>query len=247
MRIRFMSFIVALICLLSACTEGVVSTEQTTTVPKRDVVIAAVGDSLTVGVGDERRKGYVGLIADQLERQSDIRSVTIKNYAVEGYRTEHLLNKLQDQETQEGLKKADYILFTIGGNDLMKVVRENIADLTIKPFRHEQKLFAERFANILFEIRKQNSDAEVIYISLYNPFKFTLSELKEVDQVVEEWNQAAEIKLNKVVNMRMVDIADIFEERTNEKRISKDEFHPNQIGYKLIAERVFAQMINPAE
>ncbi|MFN2745688.1 MULTISPECIES: SGNH/GDSL hydrolase family protein [Bacillus] len=242
MKIRFLSVMMALVCLLSACAEGHAGAEKTVAAPKRDIVIAAVGDSLTEGVGDREEKGYVGEVADKLEKRSDVKSVTVKNYAVKGSRTDQLLKKLQDKEVQEGLKDADYILFTIGGNDLMKVVRQNFAHLTLKPFRTEQKAFEKRFVSILKEIRKQNKSAELIYVSMYNPFKFTLSELKEVDQVVGEWNLGAEKKLKKVENAKMADIADIFEEYSDKKKISEDEFHPNQYGYSLIAKRVYEQI-----
>ena len=53
--------------------------------------------------------------------------------AVKGSRTDQLLERLKEKEVQEGLKDADYILFTIGGNDLMKVVRQNFAHLTLTP------------------------------------------------------------------------------------------------------------------
>ncbi|PAV33838.1 hypothetical protein CJD29_20640, partial [Bacillus licheniformis] len=154
MNIRFITVMMALVCLLSACTEWNAGVEKTSVSPKRDIVIAAVGDSLTEGVGDQEKKGYVGMVADELESRSDVKSVTVKNYAVKGSRTDQLLERLKDKEVQEGLKDADYILFTIGGNDLMKVVRQNFAHLTLTPFRAEQKLFEKRFSNILAEIRE---------------------------------------------------------------------------------------------
>lgn len=79
-------------------------------------------------------------------------------------------------------------------------------------------------------------------MSACNPFTFTLSELREVDQVVGEWNEGAKGKLKNIPNAKMADIADIFEEYSDEKRIADDEFHPNQYGYSLIAERVYDQM-----
>lgn len=42
----------------------------------------------------------------------------------------------------------------------------------------------------------------------------------------------------------MANIADIFEEYSDEKKIAKDEFHPNQYGYSLIAKRVYEQIKN---
>ncbi|MCY8403777.1 SGNH/GDSL hydrolase family protein [Bacillus sonorensis] len=242
MSIRFISVVAALVCLLSACTGGNAGAGKTAAAPKRSIVIAAVGDSLTEGVGDQGGKGYVGMIAEKLKNSSDVTSVKVKNYAVKGYRTDDLLKKLEEKKVQDGLKDADYIFLTIGGNDLMKVVRQHFSHLTLQPFRSEQKAFEQRFAKILTEIRKQNGRADMIYVGMYNPFTFTLSELREVDQVVGEWNQGAERQLKKIPNAKMADIADIFEEYSDEKKMADDDFHPNQFGYALIAKRVYDQM-----
>ncbi|WP_046129601.1 SGNH/GDSL hydrolase family protein [Bacillus sp. TH008] len=239
---RFFSVMIVLVCLLSACTIGNAGAEKTAVTPKRNIVIAAVGDSLTKGVGDQEGKGYVGMVAEKLKSRSDVKSVTVKNYAVKGYRTDQLKKKLEERQVQEGLRDADYILLTIGGNDLMKVVRQNFAHLTLQPFRVGQKAFEERLGDILTDIREQNGSAEIVYVGMYNPFTFTLSELREVGQVVGEWNEGAKGELKNIPNAKMADIADIFEEYSDEKKIADDEFHPNHYGYSLIAERVYDQM-----
>ncbi|BBP90158.1 hypothetical protein BsIDN1_37760 [Bacillus safensis] len=65
-----------------------------------------------------------------------VQSVTLKNYAIKGSRTVDLLKRLKKKKkVQDGLKDADYIFFTIGGNDLMHVVRQNVLNLTFAPFQ----------------------------------------------------------------------------------------------------------------
>ncbi len=54
----------------------------------------------------------------------------------------------------------------------------------------------------------------------------------------------AQKKAEKGLQYENANIADIFEEYSDEKKIAKDEFHPNQYGYSLIAKRVYEQIKN---
>lgn len=73
----------------------------------------------------------------------------------------------------------------------MKILRQNFLQLTLEPFQNEEKPFEKRFKQIISKIREQNDEAEIIYVGMYNPFAFTLSELNEIDGVVTDWNKIA--------------------------------------------------------
>ncbi|MCY8598719.1 SGNH/GDSL hydrolase family protein, partial [Bacillus vallismortis] len=82
--------------------------------------------------------------------------------------------------------------------------------------------------------------AELIYVSMYNPFTFTLSELNEINGVVTDWNQIAEKELKKDKFAKIIYIEDLFNQKSESSRISEDDdFHPNGTGYSLIAKRVY--------
>ena len=55
----------------------------------------------------------------------------------EGVRSDQLIQQLEDADIQAIVKEADVILMTIGGNDIMKVVKKNLFNLTEEPFYDE--------------------------------------------------------------------------------------------------------------
>ncbi|MGP8316742.1 SGNH/GDSL hydrolase family protein, partial [Bacillus subtilis] len=101
MKLRIFSIMASLILLLTACTsirtssEGKQKAHETKT--KEHIVIAAVGDSLTEGVGDPDGKG-VGKVADSIRSDKQVKTVDVKNYAVKGNRSDDLLEKLKDKK-----------------------------------------------------------------------------------------------------------------------------------------------------
>ncbi|MFP3325250.1 hypothetical protein R0K05_19515, partial [Planococcus sp. SIMBA_160] len=83
---------------------------------------------------------------------------------------------------------------------------------------------------------------KIMYVSMYNPFKFSLTELRDIDEVVKDWNAVAKKELKKDGNADMINVADLFEEDSDEKLLADDDFHPNQKGYSLMANRLFSEV-----
>ncbi|MEM5014774.1 SGNH/GDSL hydrolase family protein [Metabacillus indicus] len=205
--------------------------------------VVAVGDSLTAGVGDaDNNGGYVGDVSDLLQLEEEVSSVDVSNFGVRGHKTNDLLKVLGKRDVIEKLREADIILMTIGGNDIMKVTRNHIMDLQLEPYREEQPRFEKRFKKILNSIRSANPDAVIVYTGLYNPFKFMLPELSEIDTIVEEWNQASNRMIMADGNAIFVPTEDLFATRSYGKLLYVDEFHPSETGYSLIADRVYTSL-----
>ncbi|MFD2214357.1 SGNH/GDSL hydrolase family protein [Metabacillus endolithicus] len=203
--------------------------------------VVGIGDSLTKGVGDGAELGgYVGRVTEMLEEQDHIKDVLVENYGVKGHKTSNLQKKLTNDKVIESIKEADMVVMTIGGNDIMNVVRQNIFSLDFEPFRAEQKLYEERLRNIIITIRSYNSDAQIVFVGLYNPFKYMLPNITEIDQIIDEWNSVSKQMITEDENGIFVSVADIFStSEVDNKLLYKDEFHPNESGYTLIAERVY--------
>ncbi|MTH52065.1 hypothetical protein GKZ89_01510 [Bacillus mangrovi] len=209
-----------------------------------EVTITGIGDSLTAGIGDDSKNGgYVGVVKSKISNLRTAESVAVNNYAVHGNVTDDLLHKLGRKEVQNSISQSDYILLTIGGNDIMKVVKDNIFDLTLQPFEKEQKQYEKKMEKILKKIREYNPDAKIIYSGLYNPFKYVLPELSEIDLVVAQWNGSAKKLLQEDPNAEFVPVADLYSGK-NEGLLYKDAFHPNTQGYSLIGERVYEAILN---
>jgi lysophospholipase L1-like esterase len=205
----------------------------------KDLHIVAAGDSLTQGVGDSTNSGgYIPYLADQLEKEKTIKNANFENFGVRGNRTDQLLSRLENKNMQSSIQDADLIILTIGGNDLMKVVKENFSSLKLNYFTAEQKVFEELLQIIFSKIRNQNPEAPIILIGLYNPFYNWFADVKEMNQIVDEWNGKSQIIVDNDGNAYFVDIHDIFL-NNEENLLYTDYFHPNDRGYQLIADRVY--------
>ncbi|WP_079509456.1 SGNH/GDSL hydrolase family protein [Mesobacillus jeotgali] len=205
----------------------------------KELHIVAAGDSLTQGVGDSTNSGgYIPYLAEHLESEKTIRNANFDNFGVRGNRTDQLLKRLGDKNVQSSVEEADLIILTIGGNDLMKVVKENFSNLRINQFHKEKKVFADQLQEIFTAIRNQNQEATVVLVGLYNPFFNWFADVEEMNQIVEEWNRESSSVVERDGNAFLVDIHDIFL-NSEENLLYTDYFHPNDRGYQLIADRIY--------
>lgn len=210
-----------------------------------DVSIVGVGDSLTAGVGDDQKKGYVGYVQQKLMTDEKLKNVTVSNYAVLGYQTDDLIKRLNRPEVETAVKGADIIMLTIGGNDVMKVVKNNFLNLTFEPFRKEQVQYEKKLKGILQTIRERNPHARIVFVGLYNPFKYAFPQLSEIDVIINEWNKGAMNLIDSDSNADFVPIADLYSSGNDKEILYKDAFHPNEKGYSLIGQRVFDKLTKP--
>ncbi len=201
---------------------------------KKGLTIVALGDSLTRGTGDETGKGYVGDLIDEIKDKTK-RPVQLTNLGIIGQRSDQLRSQVQETEVGRQIQKADIVLVTIGGNDLFRG-GQGLSDFKTDEIATIEKKYLDNLKYIFDQIRKYNSNANVFFIGLYNPF-IELDQGKEMSKVVRQWNyDSAEVSAiyPKIV---FVPTFDLFELRVNDY-LYTDKFHPNSKGYRLIAERV---------
>lgn len=203
--------------------------------------IVALGDSLTTGMGDHAGLGYVGRVREKLAETSDVPVRLLNNLAVNGYRTDQLLADLDKPSVADAVANADFILFTIGGNDLFRFIREEIdvlsEALTGETLRAAIPEPAERLEQIMARLSVLAPEALIVYVGLYNPF-LDLDDTRESSAAIAEWNARANQAAYRLPNVLVVPVADLFE-RDPASYLYSDHFHPNADGYARIAERVF--------
>jgi len=205
---------------------------------KENLNIVAIGDSLTQGVGDDSDNGgYVGILERSLNKNKSEQNIEIKNYGKRGNRTDQLLKRLNKEEVSASIEEADLILVTIGANDIMKIVKENFSDLNYEDFVKEQTRYETRLQSIFDTIQVKNPDAQIYLVGLYNPFNQYFNEVPELGQIMQDWNHISRQVTSQYGNVSFIPVADLFE--GSKDLYSEDNFHPNQEGYQLIAERVF--------
>lgn len=204
----------------------------------RNLLVLSAGDSLTQGVGDSTGKGgYLPYLETMLENDKGIKEVDFYNYGVKGNRTTQLLKRLKSPEIKPVLQKANVIILTIGGNDIMKVVKEHFSDLQVSDFIAEKESYRNHLTQIIQTIVQENPDASIVLVGMYNPFSKWFSDIKEMDDIVSEWNHTGQTVVANYPKAYFVEIGDLFL-NTNENLLYKDHFHPNDKGYELIAQRL---------
>lgn len=212
--------------------------------PEEKVVLAkplkllSLGDSLTDGVGDEYKKdGYVGRLAQSLETWPSISVVEVDNRGKRGRRSTTLLELLKEGHYDKELQEVQLITMTMGGNDVMKVVKEDLLSLKRERFDKERVKYAKRYTEILANIRERNKTVPIILIGFYNPFSIVTEENNEFDTIIDEWNNVMEELASEDPRACYVEVSDLFD--SNDDMVyHSDFFHPNASGYEKMTERI---------
>lgn len=205
-------------------------------------ILVGLGDSLTQGVGDERKMGgYLGRLATEMETFKGVSQIDLWNEAKRGRRSDQLLKQIQSGEINESLRKADVIVMTIGGNDIMRIVKQDLFKLRVDAFQNELLVFAKRYGEILIEIREINPDAPLILLGLYNPFSLVTDQANEFDQILTNWNNTINNIAYSDMNACFVPVNGLF--NSNSKMVyHTDFFHPNSKGYEQMTNRVLESL-----
>lgn len=202
--------------------------------------ITSLGDSLTKGVGDStNRGGYLPYLEERLEKEKGIKDVVFHNFGVSGNRTSQILERLRLKEINDSIGSSDIVILTAGGNDVMKVVKENFFSLEIQDFEKEKKQYEKNLTSIIDGVKNINPEAMIILIGLYNPFFDYFSDIREMDMIMESWNEVSQTVLSKYENAYFSSVSQPFKE-AEENLFYKDYFHPNDKGYELMAKEVFS-------
>ncbi len=228
---------IILTVLLAGCGNNAQETVETR-VPQ-DIKIVSIGDSLTEGVGDSTNSGgYVPYLEDQLESLDEIKDASFVNYGKRGNRTEQLIKRLKEEEIEADIQQADIVMVTIGGNDVVKVVKENWSDLTVDTFEKEEEGYGERIRTVLQDIRAINEEAGIVLIGIYNPFGRVFVDTDDDEAIVQAWNKRAEEVAASFDRTVFVNVETVFGEGSD-GLFFEDQFHPNDMGYEQMAGRIF--------
>ncbi|KAA8786374.1 lysophospholipase L1-like esterase [Paenibacillus sp. 4624] len=200
--------------------------------------MAVIGDSLARGTGDDEGLGFVRRAANLLKDEGKDVQV-LNNLGVNGLRTDALLKKLDEQGVQYVLQQSNFILLSIGANDLFQggQVLQGEDPPTAEKLAAALPETSKRLQEILKKVKEINPNAQIAYIGLYNPFGNVKELEKPGNAVVAAWNDAAMSILNNEDNMTLVPTFDLFENHLDEY-LSSDHFHPNGQGYQQMAVRI---------
>lgn len=202
------------------------------------VIVTALGDSLSQGVGDtENRGGYAGRLAVSMAGWPGIEGIALENTAKRGRRSDQLLAMFQQGTLTGPLQASDYIVMTIGGNDVMRIVKRDLFSLNVDAFSEELILYQNRFETIYASIRSLNPTAPLVVVGLYNPFSLITDEVEEFDEIIASYNAVMAETVEEDPLACFVPVSDLFVGNQN-LVYHTDFFHPNSKGYDLMSERV---------
>ncbi|MCA0755115.1 GDSL family lipase [Paenibacillus sp. N4] len=256
-KVRWLTLFAAITCLLWIAglgwaakdyllgnASGLVTTVETDEAPPPEpdtFRIVALGDSLTRGMGDNEGKGYVGYAADRLKEEGW--NLSVVNLGIKGLTSAELLKQLEQKEIRRQLGEADAVMMTIGANDLF-MGGETLSRFTEESIGKLEDGFLTRLNGILAAVRELNPEADVYVLGLYDPFA-ELEQGAETSRVVREWNHKTMEAAAGYPGTVFVPVYDLFQRKVGDYLFT-DRFHPNEKGYKLMAERV-AGLIDESE
>lgn len=217
--------------------------EQTINVfTQNDYYVTAIGDSLTQGVGDEtNRDGYLSTVKRRLAAM-DYR-VRIENYGHRGFQTGQVIDRIKEESAvQRSIRRADIVLLTVGANDILQIVRDNILNLDEAAFDAEIDAYETRLKELIDLIRSYNEDVEIFLIGFYNPFEGYFDEIEALEEILVDWNNVGESMFESYQTGHFIPIHDLFQiDQVN--LLANDNFHPNETGYSLIGARVLEAIL----
>lgn len=222
------AFVFLTAVILSAC-----STEEA-----EQKTLVALGDSITYGANLENpeESAYPYLIGEAAELE-------VQNLAVSGWQTGQLIDALRtDPEYQQAVRDADYIAMTIGGNDLLHILRSAEEESGGSPEVMMGIILDELGSNVVFdqvgelieEIRSL-TDARILLFNIYNPLPPSSSLYSIGDSLLPQVNTAIANVAEKYEDVYLADAFTAYQNNQDAYIITGD-IHPTEEGQAVLAE-----------
>ncbi|MCS4488077.1 SGNH/GDSL hydrolase family protein [Streptococcus sciuri] len=227
---------------------------------KKTLTYVAIGDSLTQGVGDTTNQGgFVPILAQALQSKYGY-MVHSENYGISGNTSSQILSRMKKQtKIQRALKQSQMMTLTVGGNDVMAVIRKNLTKLSVDSFKKPAKAYQKRLRAIIELARKDNSNLPIYILGIYNPFYLNFPDMTQMQEVVDNWNTATKEITKAYQNVYFVPINDALYKGIegkegvvqtsgnqtsilNDALFEGDHFHPNNIGYQIMSDQVMEKI-----
>jgi lysophospholipase L1-like esterase len=202
------------------------------------IKIVALGDSLTYGVGDPTRNGYIGVVRHNIQKQTG-RNVIVNNFGISGQRSDQLLAQLNNGVVIKALKQADYVFVFIGTNDFRRAAGWNFRLLPKEPILLGKEKLKKNLSTTLKTVRKNNSFAQIYVLGLYNPY-FGEEYDPDAPNVIRTWNETIFDVSKESTLTKYISTYELYENIEKEMYFS-DSLHPNRRGYLRMGNWVFKQ------
>ncbi|MEX0380770.1 SGNH/GDSL hydrolase family protein [Leuconostoc sp. MS02] len=196
----------------------------------KHINLVALGDSLTEGIGDDKREqGYSGRVAKKIDKAYDV-SVTMSNFGKAGDRSDQIQKRLNEQpKFQRAVKQANVIILTSGGNDLQQALLKNVFAKTPTELTaaivSSQAAYQTKLTRLFRDIRTYNRQAPIFIFGNYNPLFVHFPQREDLNQDVTRFNTINRHVAKQDKNSYYVDAFDLTfgQYRTKKMRQSLDQ------------------------
>ncbi|HLN59387.1 MAG TPA: GDSL-type esterase/lipase family protein [Thermoanaerobaculia bacterium] len=204
-------------------------------------ILLVLGDSLARGTGDETGRGYA---SDVLESVRKGGAADMANLAVDGAESGDVARVLESENVGRLAASADWILLSVGGNDLSHAVSRETgtAASALDAISAARSRYAGNLRRILSRLREVNPLSPIYVLGLYDPFTQEVSLTRVGSSVILGWNNLIEETALSFPQVFVVPTFDLFYGRAD--RLGADHFHPNARGHEAIAQRI-VQLLPP--
>ena len=262
----FLLFVGLFIFIVPSTNQSSKIAEKIKSIKNENVTYVAIGDSLTQGVGDSSNQGgFVPVLSQALESDFDWQ-VTSRNYGIAGNTSNQILKRMQEKkDIQRDLKKAKVMTLTVGGNDVIHVIKDNITNLNVDTFTKPAQAYQKRLRQIIELARKENKTLPIYIVGIYNPFYLNFPEMTEMQIIVDNWNQSTEEVCKEYDNVYFVPVNDLLykgidgkggvtssddtsqsskssQDSLNDALFEDDHFHPNNTGYQIMSDAILKRI-----
>ena len=262
----FLLFVGLFIFIVPSTRQSSKIAEKINSIKNENVTYVAIGDSLTQGVGDSSNQGgFVPVLSQALESDFDWQ-VTSRNYGIAGNTSNQILKRMQEKkDIQRDLKKAKVMTLTVGGNDVIHVIKDNITNLNVDTFTKPAQAYQKRLRQIIELARKENKTLPIYIVGIYNPFYLNFPEMTEMQIIVDNWNQSTEEVCKEYDNVYFVPVNDLLykgidgkggvtssddtsqsskssQDSLNDALFEDDHFHPNNTGYQIMSDAILKRI-----
>jgi lysophospholipase L1-like esterase len=231
----------------------------------------ALGDSLSAGVGAsgfDPKKGFVGLVHDALPPDFALLNLGVAGYdsgeLIQKGELERATTEIKDRNSDSNPgNDVRAVTLEIGGNDLLDIFFDyvlpgrcpSVEEGLKKPecvaqLRNALDLYEPNLDKILRGLQQADPHLNIFLMTLYNPFSGgspLLDELGEfslegrADTPFPEGLQDIIRRQAQTHGVHLVEVYPLFQGKAHEY-IAGDTIHPNDTGYRVIADAVIAEM-----
>ncbi|HZK85874.1 MAG TPA: GDSL-type esterase/lipase family protein [Desulfosporosinus sp.] len=209
---------------------------DSTKLPSKDANsfrVLILGDSVAKGTGDEKSKGFSSYLPDYFKKNTP-KDILVENAGIDGLDSIGLLEQLQSQKLAKTITDSDFILVSIGGNDIRSILTlNNLAK--DDQFKVRLDSYLGNLKQTIKALRASNPNSIVIFLGLYNPY--AKANGIEDTRLLNTWNYNTQLLVEEDGKAIFIPTSDLLKFNLG-RYIAKDGLHPNSAGYQALSNRI---------